>query len=187
MNVSRITFDHLTECFSLDVEAGDIYWKVRPRHHFISDRSANAFNTKYAGAKAGSLRKIQRRRSVMLFKRPVMIYRVIYALVHNLDLDDLPPIIDHVDGDPLNDRPGNLRPATARQNAQNSAFRKNNKSGYRGVVLDARCGSWVAKIKVNGKDKNLGSFRTKEEASACFIMAAKKLHGEFYRENAVAR
>ncbi len=81
-------------------------------------------------------------------------------------------IIDHADGNKLNNRWENLRLATTAQNTANAKLNKNNKSGFKGVSFAN--GKWQARISVN-----LGAFDTPEEASAAYMRAAKMLWGEF--------
>lgn len=85
---------------------------------------------------------------------------------------DAPPSldVDHVNGDPLDNRRGNLRLATKRENAQNRTrpyARK--KSGLpRGVTVVTRSLShpFRANGRLHGKTIYLGYFRTVEEADA---------------------
>lgn len=87
--------------------------------------------------------------------------------------------VDHINGDPLDNRRENLRPASASQNIANGKMRKNNTSGFKGVNRNGS--GWSAKIKVNRKAIYLGTFRTPEEAGAAYEAAAKKHFGEFAR------
>lgn len=85
--------------------------------------------------------------------------------------------IDHADGDGLNNRRSNLRPATPSQNVVNRKPRPG-ASGFSGV--DRReSGSFRAKISVEGRAITLGHFKTAEEASAAYQRASLELHGEF--------
>lgn len=88
-------------------------------------------------------------------------------------------LVDHKDGDGLNNRRSNLRLATYGQNAMNSRPRKGSKSGLKGAYWwDGR---WFSAIQVGGVKRHLGFFRSAEEAHAAYCRAAKELHGEFAR------
>lgn len=91
--------------------------------------------------------------------------------------------IDHINGDPLDNRRCNLRIATIGQNARNRGIQKNNKCGYKGVHKSkSNRGtkiSWRAQIQVDGKLLHLGCFSSKKQASEAYVLAAKKYHGEF--------
>ena len=69
---------------------------------------------------------------------------------------------DHINGDPLDNRRQNLRVCTQSENAQNRGKQKNNTSGYKGVFANGK--RWMARIRLDGKDKYLGNFKTRAEA-----------------------
>lgn len=71
--------------------------------------------------------------------------------------------VDHVNGDRLDNRRANLRTATRSQNVFNQTRNRRNTSGRTGVVSGYR-GLFYARIKANGKQIHLGSFKTIEEA-----------------------
>lgn len=89
--------------------------------------------------------------------------------------------VDHRDGNGLNNRRGNLRLATRSQNNQNRNTGVNNTSGYKGVTWHKAKGKWNARIKINGKRRNLGYFSNPESAAAAYAAASSELHGEFGR------
>jgi hypothetical protein len=94
-------------------------------------------------------------------------------------------IVDHVNGNKLDNRKENLRIANRSQNATNSKHRKN-KSGYRGVCMDKRRGLWKSEIRVgDGKRKFLGYYEAKIEAAKAYNDAATKYHGEFAKLNEI--
>lgn len=91
----------------------------------------------------------------------------------------IPPIIDHIDRNPLNNKIENLREVTATQNCANTKKNKNNKSGYRGVSWNKIAKKWAAHISINKKKKYLGFFKTAEIAYEAYCTEAKKHFGEF--------
>lgn len=88
-------------------------------------------------------------------------------------------LVDHIDGDGLNNRRNNLRPATNAQNVRNSRKRTTNTSGFKGVSWNKEHRKWRAEIMARGKKKFLGLFNTAEEAHKAYCEAAEQLHGEF--------
>jgi hypothetical protein len=90
-------------------------------------------------------------------------------------------IVDHIDGNGLNNRRQNLRIVSASENAQNSRPRKETKSGYKGVFFHKKNNNWRAQIMAEGKRYSLGLFNTAEEAHAAYCEASDRLHGEFGR------
>lgn len=93
------------------------------------------------------------------------------------------PLVDHRDGDGLNNRMDNLRPATCAQNSANQARPVSNTSGYKGVSWRKRDRRWYAYIKVNGKQCHLGSYATAQDAAHAYDAAAIAAWGEYARPN----
>lgn len=84
--------------------------------------------------------------------------------------------IDHIDGDKLNNRWVNLRPATRKQNMENTSLFSTSTSGYRGVTWYKRNNKWGATAFHNGERHFAGLFDTAEEAA----VAAKQLRDELF-------
>lgn len=91
-------------------------------------------------------------------------------------------IIDHINGDSLDNRRCNLRFVTKRENAFNSTSRRG-ASKYKGVTFRKDTGKWRANIGFDMERKCLGSFATEVEAAAAYNQAAIELHGEHARLN----
>jgi len=89
--------------------------------------------------------------------------------------------IDHINGDPLDNRISNLREATRGQNAANGRTRKDSKLGLKGVSFHAKTGKWAARSQKDGKRVSFGYFHTPEEAHHAYVVGSTKLHGEFAR------
>lgn len=89
--------------------------------------------------------------------------------------------VDHRDGNGLDCRRENIRPATPSQNSCNRKRRSDNKSGFKGVYWHSSIDKWVAEIAVSGRKQRLGCFVNKLDAAAAYAAAAVRLHGEFAR------
>jgi hypothetical protein len=92
-------------------------------------------------------------------------------------------VVDHRNGDSLDNRRANLRIATRAQNCFNRRKKGNASSKYLGVHFDKRHGLWAANIKCRGKSTWLGYFKSEKEAACTHDRAAIKYHGEFARLN----
>lgn len=87
-------------------------------------------------------------------------------------------VLDHIKaatGNPYDNRIENLRDGDRKQNQRNLRRAKNNTSGVTGVRKN-RCGNHQARIKVNGVEEHLGTFKTEAEAIEA-RKAAEKRHG----------
>lgn len=92
---------------------------------------------------------------------------------------------DHRDGNGLNNRRNNLRPATPSQNGANRRKVSGKSSRFKGVTL-LSSGKWRALITVKGKRKYLGdNFISEELAAAAYDRAASAAFGEFALLNGV--
>lgn len=103
------------------------------------------------------------------------------VLMHRFILGFPDSLIDHIDGNALDNRRDNLRLADHRQNGWNSAIKGNNTSGFKGVNLHRASGLWRARIRVGGEHMNLGYFKHPEQAAEAYRVAAQEHHGEFAR------
>ena len=86
--------------------------------------------------------------------------------------------IDHINGNPLDNRRCNLRICSPVDNARNTSSSKNSKCGVLGVSLTPS-GRYRARIMVNRKEIRLGNFKTLEEAIAARKSAETEYFGDF--------
>lgn len=94
-------------------------------------------------------------------------------------------IVDHVNGDTLDNRRDNLRICTREQNARNRATNKTNKCGYKGVDWCEHIKKWRSRISVNKKTIHIGVYEEIEDAVMAYNEAAVRLHGEYARLNVI--
>lgn len=93
------------------------------------------------------------------------------------------PLVDHVNGNGLDNRRANLRPATSGGNAANRPVRRDSRSGFKGVFPNPIGRPWRAQICVNGHKRHLGLYDTAEDAARAYDAAASEAWGEFARLN----
>lgn len=89
--------------------------------------------------------------------------------------------LDHINGNPLDNRIVNLRAADQSENGRNRGPQVNNKSGFKGVHWSTEREKWVAAIHHHGRAIPLGRYDNKDAAAAAYRRAALKLHGNFAR------
>lgn len=84
--------------------------------------------------------------------------------------------IDHINGNPSDNRWTNLREATQAENMQNLSIRSHNTSGYPGVSWNRVLMKWQVTIRKNGKSKYLGLFDCVKKAASAYLTAKSKYH-----------
>lgn len=102
-----------------------------------------------------------------------------HHLVWAYHYDMYPSMIDHIDGNKLNNHIHNLRVVTPSQNQMNRKLNKNNKSGIKGLYQSPSL-SWVTRIKFN-KTTICKTFKEKSEAIQFLNITRTKLHGDYAR------
>ena len=156
--------------------------RVRELFEYREDGSLIRKSTgKSAACKLGSHRYLR----VVVDGKAFALHRVIFLWCKGV----LPPIIDHADGNRLNNKIENLREATQQQNCLNSKHRATSKSPYKNVYLQAPNNNpkwkrnWVVSLTVNRKRKYIGSFRDLEFADLVATEARNLYHGQFARHS----
>ena len=75
-------------------------------------------------------------------------------------------VVDHIDGNKLNNSIDNLRIVSQRKNMSNT--KRKTYSKYVGVSFDKRSNKWISNIKIDGKGKFLGSFKCELAAAYAY-------------------
>lgn len=150
--------EELIRLFFYDAETGVLIWRV------------NTGKKRLIGSQAGTVRRDGYMR-VGINKKDYYVHRIIWAMIYG-KWPDLH--IDHINGDPADNRISNLREATQSQNIANSKSKR-----LKGVCYTR--GRYQAQIMVNYKYKFLGSFNTALEAKAAYDKAAMAYFGKYAR------
>jgi len=104
--------------------------------------------------------------------------------VHRVLLEVTDPlvVVDHINGNTLDNRKSNLRLSNKSNNAANMQVNRNKESGLPKGVYRER-GEYKAQIQVRGIDMYIGHFKTVEEAEAAYISRANIMFGEHSLDN----
>lgn len=103
----------------------------------------------------------------------------LHRLIMNAKSDEM---IDHIDGNTMNNMKCNLRKCNKNQNMWNRQKHKTAQSIFKGVRI-TEYGTYRARISYNNKRMELGTFKTESEAAKAYDKKAKELFGEFARLN----
>jgi len=109
-------------------------------------------------------------------------------LMHRLIME--PPkgmVVDHINGDGLDNRRANLRICTKKQNNYNRRIQGRGASKYKGVSWKNRDKRWRATLYYEKKQIFLGCFETEIEAAKAYDRAAVKYYKEYARVNFPAK
>lgn len=104
-----------------------------------------------------------------------------HQVIWMMQTGEWPSQIDHKNTIKSDNKWANLRIATQSQNQFNCHVRKHSTVGIKGVSFEKRSGNWYARIRHNGKQRNLGTYSTIEEAKELYDLAASMIAGEFAR------
>lgn len=159
----HVTADELRKLMSYDSGTGIFHWLV-----FRSP-------TARAGSVVGSVDK-DGYLETKIHGSHYKLHRLAWLYVYGEDPEH---DIDHRDNIRSNNRIKNLRNATKSQNLFNQGAQKNNSCGAKGVSRSDSKSNYRSRITINGRELNLGSFKTIESASAAYKKAAERDHGEF--------
>lgn len=165
-----VTPRQLHELF--EYKDGSLHWKHRH----------GGKNNRAAGTKAGTPLGKKAYLRVSVDYRFYYVHRLIWLMHHG----ELPDVIDHIDGDPSNNRIENLRAATISNNMQNSKLNKRNTSGIKGVHKCAKTGLWRGQVYAKGRTHHVGPFESLEQCGDAVKVLREQLHGEFARHVSLA-
>jgi hypothetical protein len=104
-------------------------------------------------------------------------HRLVWAWHHGV----WPNIVDHINGNPADNRIENLRSVTAGENALNATRSCKNTSGVKGVTWNKKDKVWRVSFRCGGRLTYFGGFKDFEFAELVAIEARQKYHGAFAR------
>lgn len=163
MDCDLVTVDAVRSLLDYDIGSGDFTWKVKRR-----GRNGGVSPGDKAGKVAGPGYVY-----IGLLGKTFLAHRLaIFHVTGAWPAGD----VDHIDGNPLNNRFANLRDVTHRTNLQNRrTAQRNNSAGLLGVSA-RKDGTYSSEIALPFGRLNLGRFATAEEAHAAYIDAKRRLH-----------
>lgn len=161
----EITGERLKELLTYDPETGVFRWRVA------------SSNRAPAGSIARNIDRATGYIRVNVDGRRYYAHRLAFLYMTGA----FPPAeVDHINGDPSDNRWLNLRPATRSENERNKGIRRGNALGVKGVER-LKSGNFQVRLSVNGKRMTFGTYGNLKDAAARRDEVANLLHGEFAR------
>lgn len=157
-----ITREQLKTLLDYNPETGKFIWKVD-------------INNRHAGDIAGCETTWGYNR-ICIYKREYRCARLAWLYMTGIWPTNE---VDHKDRNRRNDSWSNLRQANRFENGSNRRNSLNNTSGYKGVVWLKHRNTWAARIRSNGKTRDVGYSKDPMIAAALYDSAAKMFHGDF--------
>lgn len=142
--------------FIYSKDEGKVYWKEV--HHT---------KLKYLGCEIGHLHRGYREFHIK--NKIFFTHRLIFFIEHGF----FPLAVDHIDGNKSNNKIGNLRAATIRQNNQNQKRHRDGK--LCGAAKSTTSNKWRSIIHLNGKYTELGRFETELEVHNRYVEEVQRM------------
>jgi hypothetical protein len=162
--------EYLLERFHYDEEKGALFWKARDVSHFAGDSFCRAWHKRFLGVRAGSLHYANNYIEVRLDGKLYKAHRLVWKILYGSDSTGM---LDHINGLPYDNRPSNLREATAQDNARNAKGR----GKYKGV---SECnGGFIGSYCINDIHTFSESYSTAREAAKWYDRQVKFLYKDF--------
>lgn len=147
-----LTQSLLKELVNYDPKTGIMIWKKRKLHHFKNHSYLNVFNSQFAGKMVGSVCNYgYLQTTISVSSLDITINTKVHRLAWFYMYGSFPIGIDHINGNPLDNRLINLREADQELNNKNLKKPSHNTSGLAGVHFDKSRNKWQVQVKIKGK------------------------------------
>ena len=155
-----MTKENLLHIFKYNKKLGKIFWKNPPKcKAFLIGKEAGCYyfanRRKYRGTRTS--------------RKFYLIHTLIYFIEKGVWVD----MLDHIDGNGLNNKIENLRHVNNRQNLSNTYRHRAGKLVGTSFIRAKK--KWMAHISYGNKTKNLGYFKTETEAHQRYLEALSEL------------
>lgn len=157
-----VTYDIASALLEYDPISGKLRWLSRSAEMFKSCAACRSWNSRLSGKEALNSIGSNGQLFGSIFGRKYKAHRVIWLIATG----DWPTgVIDHINGNPTDNRLSNLRDVSNAENLKNASLSKGNTSGFCGVHWHSKNKKWQAKIGVAGRTVHLGYFDSVVEAA----------------------
>ena len=150
------SIEYLRSRLDYDPDTGIFKWKFKNG----DTKGEKLFNSRFGGKETGN-KNSNGYLQIIIDGKAICLHRIAYLFM----IGEWPNNeIDHINGNPLDNRWENLREVSKIENFKNQKIYKNNVSGVTGVSWNKYFNKWIVIISVNKKPINLGYFDNFEDA-----------------------
>lgn len=172
----------LNECFDYNISTGILYWKnERPITHFANEGTCKKWHTQYSNKEAGRIKKENDTLSykgVKIQGSEYYVHIIVWIMVYGYQ----PTLIDHIDGNGINNILSNLRECTSTKNSRKSKISSRNSTGIKGVRLTPS-GKYQVDASIDNKSIGFGTYDNIEYAARIYSTVAYIISGENFNEH----
>lgn len=164
--MAELTFSQVDALLKYDPETGKLFWKERDLSMFSSSTKlakteCSRWNNRYSGEEAFTTRHTKGYATGSIYGRMYKAHRVVWLLQFGVWPSGQ---IDHINGNPADNRVSNLRVVTNSENCKNQRLNTKNTTGVVGVHWNKQCGKWQAQIRIKQAKIHLGLFINFDDA-----------------------
>lgn len=164
MAKADLTAEHLRELLNYDPETGIFTWRQPGRGRTVGGVVGSRDHRGYVQISIGPRSNRAR----------IYGHQAAWLYMHGYwPSED----VDHINHDKADNRIANLRALNRSLNQQNQIHgHKGSRTGLLGVVFNLKTGKFMARIHVNGRSRQVGTFTSADEAHAAYVEAKRRLH-----------
>lgn len=168
----ELTQELVRELLDYDANTGILIWKSRSPKHFmhLGERGryyANRFNSKFANKEAFTSKHDFGYKQGKIYGTVYKSHRIIWLWMTG----EWPKVIDHINGITGDNRWCNLRNVSLQENSKNISKPKTNTTGHVNIRSKKGRSTFEVQIKINNRSKQVGTFKTIDEAIKARDMA----------------
>jgi hypothetical protein len=171
----ELSKEYLSECFDVNFESGELYWKARPVKHFTTEAKCSNWNKRFSGKSADKDTSFPYLR-VKLDGKYYYSHRVVVKMYYS-EQDIYGCVVDHVNKSKKDNRISNLRICKQTENMKNLKMYNNNSSGISGVSFMQASSLWLVEISNGGREKRIRKYFKTLFDACCARKSLELSHG----------
>ncbi len=160
------------------MELEELYKRCHELFEVVNGELIRKINVSGCGSSAGAVAGWTCKKGYRCLEVDYVSHKV-HRLIYLMTYKRLPVMLDHIDGNRLNNSPNNLRGTTNADNQHNTVKRAGCSSKYKGVGWKKEQAKWHVQGRLNGKVKHIGYFNDEVFAANAADVFNREHHPEF--------